>query len=140
MRLVMLGEENAHCLTQLAACVGQDDARYWHDRLLNETVEIEDIWQSRLDQLSDQAIVAIEFLAIAGGPIRLSDLGRPACCTDAATKRLRSLSACIWSSTRHPNGTPSRSSSRAARSIVTELDPRTYGISCRVGQLPDDLR
>ncbi len=74
LRLASLGEGNSYRLTQLAACVRQDDCVKWHDRLLAGSVEIEQIWQSRIDQLSDDAKVAVQTLAIAGGPVRLRDL------------------------------------------------------------------
>ena len=72
--LAKLGDGNAYCITQLAACVGRDDANGWHDRLISTQVEVEHIWQSRVNQLSEDAKTAIEFLAIAGGPIARSEL------------------------------------------------------------------
>ncbi len=75
-RLAHLGEGNAYQLTQLAACMRLDDAAVWQQRLLTESIQIEDIWQTRLDSLSPESRVSLEYLAIAGGPIRPADLGR----------------------------------------------------------------
>lgn len=75
-RLAALGEGNMYRLTQLAACVSGDGTVEWHERLLRGPVEIEDIWQSRLDQLSSDGRQAIEFMAIAGGPIRAIELAQ----------------------------------------------------------------
>jgi|GEM_PF-1687876 len=75
-RLAALGEGNTYRLTQLAACVSGDGTVAWHERLLRGPVEIEDIWQSRLDHLSVDGRQAIEFMAIAGGPIRANELAQ----------------------------------------------------------------
>jgi tRNA A-37 threonylcarbamoyl transferase component Bud32 len=74
LRLARLGEGNSYRLTQLAACVSHDEESAWHQRLLIGQVTVEDIWQSRLNHLSDEANQMIETLAIAGGPVRLRDI------------------------------------------------------------------
>ena len=75
-RLAALGEGNAYRLTQLAACVSCDGVSDWHERLLRGPVQVEEIWQSRVDQLSEKARRAIEFIAIAGGPVTVTDLAQ----------------------------------------------------------------
>ncbi len=73
-RLAKLSEGNVFRLTQLASCIVLDRPLYWHHRLCNETVEIEEIWQGRIDLVSARARIVLEYLAIAEGPTQLTDL------------------------------------------------------------------
>jgi len=73
-RLAELGEGNPYRLTQLAACVRADGLVTWHVQLLGGPVEVEDIWERRLKHLSPEAKCAIEYIAVAGGPIGGDDL------------------------------------------------------------------
>jgi len=68
-RLAKLGDGNPYRLTQLAACVGGDDANQWQERLRSGPVKIEEIWYRRLDRMNENAAIAIKCLAIAGGPV-----------------------------------------------------------------------
>ncbi len=73
-QLAMLSGGNISRLTQLAACIVLDRPLYWHQRLCHEVVEIEEIWQGRIDLVSPQAKLVLECLAIAEGPTQLTDL------------------------------------------------------------------
>lgn len=68
-RLAALGEGNAYRLTQLAACISHDEPSHWQERLLAGPVALEDIWNVRLQKISSDAMVALQYLAIAGGPV-----------------------------------------------------------------------
>ncbi len=74
IQLAKLSEGNVFRLTQLAACIVLDRPLHWHQRLCDETVEIEEIWQGRIDLVSTRARSVLEYLAIAEGPTQLTDL------------------------------------------------------------------
>lgn len=90
-QLALLGEGNTYRLTQLAACISRDDPAVWQERLLKGEVELEDIWHSRLDSVSSDALVALEYLSVAGGPIRPRELARASELMERSDAALREL-------------------------------------------------
>jgi hypothetical protein len=89
--LALLGEGNTYRLTQLAACISHDDPVIWQEKLLRGEVELEDIWHSRLHSVSSDALVALEYLAVAGGPIRPRELARASELMERSDAALREL-------------------------------------------------
>lgn len=90
-QLAVLGEGNTYRLTQLAACISRDDPAVWQEKLLRGEVELEDIWHSRLQSVSSDALVALEYLAVAGGPIRPRELARASELMERSDAALREL-------------------------------------------------